>query len=137
MKDLAELIAACTVVDGKGAKVEETRDCMDFNPDENPILGIDCKRTRDELKWQPAKPFKDCIQAMCDWEDPKRSVAERKDMLRDTIEDAMEKLLAVRPRVGVQTPIRPGAIQPANCPYVKREIPCINSVLDEAGVFQK
>jgi hypothetical protein len=69
---------------------------------------------------------------MCDWYHPDRSAVERKVMLRDTLEDVMKELLGKCRRNGVQR-----AVQPANCPYVKRGMPCFNSVLEGSGVFQK
>jgi len=132
MMELAKLIATCATVQREGAKVEETQNCQDYTPRENPILGLDCTKTRDVLKWRPARPFKDCIRAMCHWHHPDRSAVERKVMLRDTIEGVMKELLAQCPRNGVQR-----VVQPASCPYVKRGVPCFNSILEESGAFQK
>lgn len=63
MQDLANLIANTF---GKTI-VKETKDCLNYAPEENQVQALNCQRTRESLKWSPSKSFEKAIQELGDW----------------------------------------------------------------------
>ena len=62
MKDLADWIARLLET-----TVEETDDCVDLAPNENPVQGLNCEDTRNVLGWAPRKNFDTAIRELAEW----------------------------------------------------------------------
>jgi CDP-glucose 4,6-dehydratase len=88
IKDLAITIAAMT-----DARVVESPDCVDYAQNaENPVQGLSCQRTRQQLGWQPSQQFEPALAQLVDFHRA-TTRSRRISIIRDAVAAAAERLV--------------------------------------------
>jgi nucleoside-diphosphate-sugar epimerase len=88
IRDLASMIADLTE-----AQVEESPGCVDFMPHENPVQGLSCARTRQQLGREPALDFKPAVARLVQFLRPETTHGARVRLIHDAVEAAAEQLV--------------------------------------------
>lgn len=100
IEDLAKIVAGLT-----GARVEEQPGCVDFMPNENPVQGLECRRTRELLGWAPRQDFEMALTELVEFYRA-NGRRERVRIIRRTLDAAAEHLDRMLAGVEHTTPVK-------------------------------